>query len=119
MIGMNRHTGAVLDGHGHLTQSLGDIINTPVGTRLMRREYGSHVPDLIDAPANAATRVQLYAATATAVMRWERRISLERVTLTAVDAKAGRFLVNLTSTVRDTGRPATFKVPLETPVRAV
>lgn len=38
--GMSRHTGAALDGADHLAQSVADILGTPIGSRVMRRDYG-------------------------------------------------------------------------------
>ena len=53
-----RYTGMNPDGTGnlndmeHLKQSVRDILTTPLASRVMRREYGSLVPDLIDEPMN-------------------------------------------------------------------
>lgn len=66
----------------HIQQSIADIITTPVGTRVMRRDYGSVLPELIDQPLNEKTILRLYAATAIAIMRWEPRFSLTAVQLT-------------------------------------
>ena len=44
--------------------------------RVMRRHYGSEVPELIDQPLNGATILRIYAATAHAVLLWEPRIAL-------------------------------------------
>ena len=47
-----RYTGMNPDGTGnlndmeHLKQSVRDILTTPLASRVMRREYGSLVPDL-------------------------------------------------------------------------
>lgn len=78
---MNRLNGQLIVGMAHLQQSVADILGTPFGTRLERREYGSAIPDLIDAPDNALTRIQLYAAAASALMRWEPRLRLSRIQL--------------------------------------
>jgi phage baseplate assembly protein W len=112
MMGMNARTGKALSGDAHLAQSIADILSTPVGTRVMRRDYGSRVPDLIDAPGHAATRVQLYAATATALMRWEPRLRLTRVVLSVVDALRGRWVLDLVGTRTDTGQPVALSVPV-------
>ncbi len=81
MIGMNATTGKPLAGDAHLVQSIADILTTPIGTRVMRRDYGSALFELIDAPLNALTRLRLFAATADALRRWEPRIRLTRVAL--------------------------------------
>jgi uncharacterized protein len=113
MIGMDRTTGKPLEGLAHLAQSIADILSTPIGSRLQRREYGSRLPDLIDAPANAATRVQLFAATATALMRWEPRIILQRVQLNAANAARGQFVVDVTCKLLDSGNPVSLSVPVQ------
>lgn len=81
MIGLNRGTGRSIADIDHLRQSVADILTTPIGTRVMRRSYGSLLFELIDQPDNGATRVKIYAATAGALMKWERRIKLSRVQL--------------------------------------
>ena len=79
MIGMNRTTGAVLAGDAHLAQSIGDILSTPLGSRVMRRDYGSLLPELLDRPLNAATRLLMIMASAIAIGRWEPRIAVKRI----------------------------------------
>ncbi|PUA16826.1 GPW/gp25 family protein [Glaciimonas sp. PCH181] len=81
MSGMHRSTGRALSGLAHIRQSLADILTTPLGARVMRRDYGSEVPELIDQPLNGATTLRLYAATAHAVRLWEPRIHLTSVQL--------------------------------------
>ncbi|MBK5910131.1 hypothetical protein CCR85_01310 [Rhodothalassium salexigens] len=67
--GMDRRTGQALDATRHVRQSVEDILTTPVGTRVMRRDYGSHLFDLTDIPANAAGALRLVAAAADALDR--------------------------------------------------
>ena len=83
MAGMNAATGRDLDGVAHLRQSIRDVLLTRVGTRVGRREYGSTLLDLVDQPLTPATIVDLYAATAEALARWEPRFRLESVRATA------------------------------------
>ena len=84
MNGINRFSGKSLTGLEHLRQSIIDIITTPIGTRVMRREYGSKVPELIDAPMNSSTIMYLYAAIAEALDKWEPRLLLKRIELVDV-----------------------------------
>ena len=99
MIGMSRETGTALDGNAHLAQSIGDILSTPVGSRVMRRDYGSDLPDLIDRPLNGETLVDVYAATADALARWEPRLRLTRVSI--ADAVAGHLILVLEGETAD------------------
>ncbi|QTP60928.1 phage baseplate protein [Billgrantia antri] len=102
MNGMNAQTGRPLSGIDHLRQSLHDILTTPIGTRVMRRDYGSRLYELVDAPVNNATLVELYAATAEAVARWEPRFKLTRV---RVDSAApGAVTLNLEGEYVPTGQ---------------
>lgn len=104
MRGMSQHTGRALDGDDHLRQSIADILTTPVGSRVMRREYGSDLPRLIDSPINGETVVELFHATAVALARWEPRLRLERVQVT--DVADGALAILLTGTRVDTGGQA-------------
>lgn len=90
MTGLSRITGRGLSSSSaeHLVQSIGDILTTPLGSRVARRDYGSQLPDLIDRPHNAETRLKIYAATAIALMRWEPRVRLARVQLDGEGASA-------------------------------
>ncbi|MBU2714485.1 GPW/gp25 family protein, partial [Zooshikella sp. WH53] len=80
MQGINNNTGKSLSGIEHLKQSITDILTTRIGTRVMRRDYGSRLPELIDEPLNGALRLELIAATAEALTRWEPRFKLTKVT---------------------------------------
>ncbi len=111
MIGMSATTGRTLSESAHLAQSIADILTTPIGSRVMRREYGSQLPDLIDAPFNDATRLQAYAATAMALMRWEPRIRLSRVQLFLGD-RPGQAVLDVEGTRTDSNEPLSLRVPL-------
>lgn len=75
---MDATTGHAMDEAAHIRQSIRDILTTRVGTRVMRRDYGSLVPELIDQPGNPITQMRLRAATVMAVLRWEPRIQITR-----------------------------------------
>ncbi len=94
MSGMNRSGGRAVEGIEHLRQSIGDILSTPIGSRIARRTYGSLLPELIDQPDNGTTRVRMCAATAGALMRWEPRIRVSRITLERGD-RPGQVLLDL------------------------
>lgn len=114
MRGMNASTGKAIEGVEHLRQSIADILTTPLGTRVMRRDYGSLLPELIDQPANPGTVVRLYGATAMALMRWEPRLRLTRVQLTT-DA-AGAFVLAIDGTRTDVP-PANANTQITVPLR--
>jgi len=107
MIGVNASTGRALGGMEHLGQSIGDILMTPLGTRVMRRDYGSLLPELIDQPFNDATRLRLFGATALALMRWEPRIRLIRVQLFQGEAP-GAYSLELDCVLVDSARSSDY-----------
>lgn len=106
MDGINATTGKRLGGLQHLRQSISDILRTPIGSRVMRREYGSRLFRLIDAPMNRATLLDLYAATGEALDRWEPRFRLESVQ--AVAAAPGRIELDLTGEYLPDGQTITL-----------
>ncbi len=77
--GTNITTGKAISGKEHVRQSINDIITTPIGTRVHRRDYGSRVFDLLDRATNPATMADIYMAVAEAIRQWEYRFRLERV----------------------------------------
>lgn len=89
MIGINASTGKRLSGVDHLRQSIRDILTTRIGSRVMRREYGSNLPNLVDNPMNEVLKADLFAATAGALERWEPRVRLDAVYITGAGADGG------------------------------
>lgn len=65
------NTGAELERVGRLRKSIETILSTPVGSMVMRRDYGSNIYQLIDKNVTPTWLTQLYAEAATAISRWE------------------------------------------------
>lgn len=116
MIGTDANTGKPLEGLAHLRQSIADILTTPLGSRVMRRTYGSLLMQLIDQPFTSTTAVRLYASVAEALMRWEPRVRVLRVSLDRGSA-AGQFTLTLDAVRTDIAQPNAlqqFSIPLAT-----
>ncbi|EFO4618449.1 tolA [Escherichia coli] len=79
--GMNNTSGKVITDIDHLRQSVRDILLTPQGSRIARREYGSLLSSLIDQPQNPALRLQVMSAVYVALSRWEPRMTLDSITI--------------------------------------
>ncbi|MHC5192732.1 GPW/gp25 family protein [Pseudomonas frederiksbergensis] len=109
---MNRETGAAIDTVEHIVQSTTDILTTRLGTRVMRREYGSFLPELVDHPFNDVTRLRVYAATVMALMRWEPRITLSRVQFLGATLQ-GQTVMDIECSRVDTNEPLSLSVPLQ------
>lgn len=93
-MGMNADSGRDLTGLEHLKQSIADILNTPIGSRVMRRDYGSRLFELVDAPINRSTVIEIISATADALMKWEDRLIVSAVDVTS--AVIGQITLRIT-----------------------
>ena len=98
MIGMDRHTGLPISGIDHLMQSIEDILTTPIGSRLMRPEYGSTIRRFVDLPVSEGWKSAVQAEAARALKRWEPRLDLTRVQVLSV--LNGRITFRLSGTYK-------------------
>lgn len=117
MIGMDRNTGKACAREQHLAQSIGDILTTPIGSRVERRDYGSMLFELIDQPLNGATRLLAYAATAFAIRRWEPRLRVQKVGLAPVEGQPGQAVITIEGERTDLPS-ANERIVLSIPIRA-
>ena len=108
MRGVNAENGGGIAGEAHLRQSVRDILTTPLGSRVMRREYGSRLFDLVDAPMNAETVAAIVAASAEALDRWEPRYRVRRIAVAG--GGGGRILVDLEGERVPEGVPVPIRV---------
>jgi len=88
-IGLSAATGTQISDLDHIRQSIAKILTTPIGSRVMRRDFGSLTPQMIDQPFDGKTRMRLMAASAMAIARWEPRARVSRVEI----AQAGERVV--------------------------
>lgn len=65
--GTNRDTGAALGGVAYLRQRLSDVINTPLGSLVGRRAFGSRLYQLLDRNVNEAFYMDAYVLLAEAI----------------------------------------------------
>lgn len=90
-----------------MRQSVIDILSTPKNSRVLLRDYGSELPDLIDNPQDESTRVRIVGATASALARWEPRLTLKRVQV--VRNGDGAFDLTIEGINKETGKPVTLE----------
>lgn len=114
MTGMSRTTGRALTTDEHIGQSITDILTTPLGSRVERRDYGSITPDLIDQPLNPANILRLQAGSLMALLKWEPRVSISGTGITLSDA--GAVIFDLYGERTDgprSGTPINLAIPLK------
>lgn len=118
IIGMDIETGLPLGGIEHLKQSIRDILTTPIGSRVMRRDYGSNLMALLDRPMNSQLTVDVQVAVSMALSLQEPRLQLNRVTveLPSADsaqgmqmAAAGGLRIHIEGTVLPQGEQIVVK----------
>ncbi|WP_304676781.1 GPW/gp25 family protein [Neisseria bergeri] len=97
------------DTPSHIAQSIRNILFTRIGTRLMREEYGSFIPDLIDMPAGPAAIALIHQAAVTALARWEPRITVRRIQADTAAIAGGKIKLSLDVTLAD-GNERTYRI---------
>ncbi|MFH3183618.1 GPW/gp25 family protein [Klebsiella aerogenes] len=106
-IGMSQGNGKAITDTDHLRQSVRDILLTPQGSRIARREYGSLLSALIDQPQNPALRLQVMSTVYVALSRWEPRLTLDSINISS--NFDGSMVVELTGQ-RNNGAPVSLSV---------
>ena len=108
---INKNNGRTLQSEQEsIRQSLDDIITTPIGSRIMRRGYGSLLFELLDQPINDSLVLKCYSAIYTAVSRWEDRISISTIVMSSVQESGLVFDIEGFSTV--SGEQMNLRIPL-------
>lgn len=108
-LSLDRERGGTLSDAAHIKQSVQDILMTPIGSRVMRRDYGSMLSAMIDDPTSEAMNLQLTVAIYGALSRWEPRISITAINLSRT---TNGVEVALDATRKDTGANASLSVNL-------
>jgi len=108
--GMSRDTGEAVTDLDHIRQSVRDILLTPVGSRVMRRSYGSLLSALIDQPQNEALRLQIMSACYMAILQWEPRVKLTGISYES--AFDGGMVVEITGSRTDSAQDFSLTVPV-------
>jgi phage baseplate assembly protein W len=90
---MNVNTGKTISEIAHIKQSIANILSTPIGSRVMRRDYGSRLFERIDQPINGELIAEIYSGIVEAISTWEPRFEVEQVTLQSIDK--GKIVINL------------------------
>lgn len=74
--GIDRNTGKLISGWDHVVQSIGVIFTTRFGERVMRRWFGSFVPQLLGQNMVPSTVLRFWTAICVAIDLWEPRFRI-------------------------------------------
>jgi uncharacterized protein len=93
-VGLSRHHGGPVSGFAHVVECFGDLLSTVVGARVLRRDYGSDVPLLIDREMTPQQILLVITAVADAADLWEPRLVVRRCTIIRAE-RTGRLGLRL------------------------
>ena len=106
MQGMNINTGRSIEDMEHLRQSITNILSTPIGSRIMRRDYGSRLFKRLDAPLTGELLAEIYADIVEALFSYEPRFEVTNVSVVSMDQ--GHLILDVTGKYLITGEDITL-----------
>lgn len=107
---MSRYTGAEIAELEHIRESLEDIATTPIGSRVMRRNYGTLLFNLIDQPISEALYLRIYSTLYAAYVRWENRIEISQIQV--VELNKGQLILDIVGFLKSSGSEANMSIPV-------
>ena len=93
---------AAASGQDKLKENIIHILLTSVGERVMCRNYGGGLRDLVHDPNNDALRAIVQRQIAKSIGQWEPRVQLREVD---VRQEERRLIAEVHYVIRDTGQP--------------
>ena len=90
------------DGPDRVRDAIWLIIGTALGERVMRPTFGAGVQDYVFQPNSAVTRAALSDAVKQALLKWEPRIELDRVSVDPVPGERSQVMATIAYRLRTT-----------------
>lgn len=97
------------DSSEKLKENLIHILLTGDGERVMRRDYGGGLRQLVHDPNNEALKAIVRHQIARSIIRWEPRVEVQSVT---VRQQQGTLIADLQYRIRRTQQPESLSVPI-------
>jgi uncharacterized protein len=107
----DRNQLGLVEDHQAIRQSIYVIIHTIPGERVMRPDFGCEIHSLIFSPANHQTAAVAERYVREALERWEPRIELMDVIVTAGSADRGELFINLVYSLKGEHDPRSLVYP--------
>ena len=104
---MNINSGKIISEIAHIKQSIANILTTPIGSRVMRRDYGSKLFKKIDNPINGELIAEIYCDVVEALFTWEPRFEVEQVTVQNIEK--GKITIDLAGSFLKDGTKITLE----------
>ncbi|HTO81463.1 MAG TPA: GPW/gp25 family protein [Methylomirabilota bacterium] len=93
---------AYVDGDANVEQSLEILLQTSLGERVMRPDFGTQAPRLVFAPGSQQFLSLLEQTVRDAIVNWEPRVDVDQVLAEADPADPAHVTVSLDYTIRQT-----------------
>ena len=104
---MNINDGKNISEINHLKQSISNILTTPIGSRTMRRDYGSNLFNKIDHPINGELIAEIYLDIVESLFIWEPRFELDQVAVQNI--QNGKITIDLEGSFLSNGEKITLE----------
>jgi phage baseplate assembly protein W len=97
-----------------IQQAIRLIIGTAYGERPMRPDFGCAIHDFVFAEASASTAGRLASAVRTSLQRWEPRIDIDDVEVSADEVDGSLLYIDIRYHVKKTNDPRNLVFPFYT-----
>ena len=94
-----------------LEEAIRMIIGTSYGERPMRPEFGCGIHNYVFAPADATTAGQIAYEVRVSLERWEPRVDVVSVAVSADEADGSTLFISISYTIRGTNDPRNLVFP--------
>ncbi|MCA1219771.1 GPW/gp25 family protein [Streptomyces sp. 8L] len=101
---------ALVSGEREVEEAMHLVLATAPGERPMRPEFGCAIHDMVFAPVNEATAGRIQHEVFTSLDRWEPRIEVREVEVTAGDSP-GVLFIDVRYEIRGTNNPRSLVFP--------
>lgn len=102
---------AYSSGPDRIRDAIWIVLNTSPGERVMRPTFGAGVRDFVFAPNSTVMRTRLSSAISTALVRWEPRIEIVNIDVSALD-EPNLVNISIDYTIRTTNELFNLVFPL-------
>ncbi|MFI8002873.1 GPW/gp25 family protein [Streptomyces sp. NPDC086010] len=101
---------ALVSGEREVEEAIRLVLSTAPGERPMRPEFGCAIHDMVFAPVNEATAGRIQHEVRTCLDRWEPRIEVDDVTVTAGEEQ-GVLHIDVRYSITGTNNPRSLVFP--------
>ncbi|MFJ2112273.1 GPW/gp25 family protein [Streptomyces sp. NPDC087850] len=104
---------ALVSGEREVEEAIRLVLATAPGERPMRPDFGCAIHDMVFAPVNEATAGRIQHEVYASLDRWEPRIEVDEVAVTAGDEQ-GVLFIDVRYSIRGTNNPRSLVFPFYT-----